>query len=65
MNERLNQIYVIRWWSRSAVMFMEDLTTNPTEYRNMLQAAGDAASIETHSVQDLLEAYLENDPRND
>ena len=65
MNERLNQIYVIRWWSKSAVTFMEDLTMNPTEYRNMLQDAGDATAIEIHSVKDLLDAYLENDPRND
>lgn len=65
MNERLSQVYVIRWWSRSAVNFMSDMTMNPTEYRNLLQASGDAVSIEIWSVGDLLEFKLENDPRND
>lgn len=65
MNEKLNQMYVVRWWSRSAVNFMSDMTMNPTEYRNLLHASGDAVSIEIWAVGDLLEFKLENDPRND
>ena len=58
-------MFVIRWWSRSAVSTMEDITLNPSEYRNLLNLSGDAVNIRVWSVADLLEILDDNDPRND
>lgn len=59
------KLYVFRWWSKSAVKRMEDVTLNPSEFLHLLHASGDAMDIERWSISELLEIKDEHDPRND
>lgn len=53
----LEKVFVVRWWSRSAVTFKEDITLNPTEFKELLFASGDAVSVNVWSVSELMEFH--------
>lgn len=59
------KIFVARWWSKSAVAYMEDITMNPAEFNCLLVSSNDAIDIQFWSIAQLLEIMDEHDPRND
>lgn len=59
------KIFVARWWSKSAVTHMEDITLNPTEFNCLLVSSNDAIDIQFWSIAQLLEIMNEHKHRND